>query len=375
MCEDALGYGGTYDPDYAIAADGAVYSTSFDGLRRTRDGGCTWPLVGGNIDSLFPAAVDIAADGAVWVAMTSGTDNGVFTSTDDGATFQRTALVRPGAFWNAQVLSRADANRAFVTGVLIPGLVPDGGIDQPVALLYRTDDAGASWIELPVSDFAFGTNAEVFVLDVAPGAPDTVFARVRAAMPPNGDALYRSTDAGATWSKLLDTGDFISAFAVRADGTVLVGTVLDGVYRSTDLGESFSRPTDQPQMGCLGESSDGTLYACGANYEPDYMGLGTSPDGDEWTRLLEFRDIAGPLECDPGTIQHDVCAALIWPSLAKQIGVGVGGPDAGPGDIVDAAPIDAPTIDAGTGRKPKEDCGCTLAVAAVFVLPLRRRRR
>src|SRR5688572_24091971 len=37
VCEEAMGYGGLYDPEFEIGADGAIYVTSFDGLRRSTD--------------------------------------------------------------------------------------------------------------------------------------------------------------------------------------------------------------------------------------------------------------------------------------------------------------------------------------------------
>src|SRR5687767_14662124 len=33
MCEAAIGYGGVYDPDYELVPSGAVFATTFDGLR------------------------------------------------------------------------------------------------------------------------------------------------------------------------------------------------------------------------------------------------------------------------------------------------------------------------------------------------------
>jgi len=67
-------------------------------------------------------------------------------------------------------------------------------------------------------------------------------------------------------------------------------------------------------MNCVGERSDGTLYACGANFEPDLFALGTSDDdGESWEPVWRFakfesnRTANGPLECPAGTIQEDMC--------------------------------------------------------------------
>src|SRR5439155_10159275 len=38
MCEKAVGYGGMYDPDYSYSSTGAIFATTFDGLKVMRDG-------------------------------------------------------------------------------------------------------------------------------------------------------------------------------------------------------------------------------------------------------------------------------------------------------------------------------------------------
>ena len=42
MCEQSIGYGGTWDPHYAVSMDGTIFATTFEGLRISRDGGCTF---------------------------------------------------------------------------------------------------------------------------------------------------------------------------------------------------------------------------------------------------------------------------------------------------------------------------------------------
>ena len=39
VCEQNIGYGGVFDPKYAIATDGTIFATTFTGLRVSRDGG------------------------------------------------------------------------------------------------------------------------------------------------------------------------------------------------------------------------------------------------------------------------------------------------------------------------------------------------
>ena len=174
VCESAVGYAGTFDPDYAVAADGSIFATTFDGLRVTRDGGCTWELTGSPIDGLFPGAIEIASNGYVWAVATKFGTNGVFFSDDNGLSFNKTSLERAGAWWHALAIAPGDSDRIFVSGFVVPGCVPDGGSGQPPALLFRSDNGGTDWTELPVSDFQFAEEPLLFVEAVSATDPDLV---------------------------------------------------------------------------------------------------------------------------------------------------------------------------------------------------------
>ncbi len=376
VCEDAIGYGGTFDPDYAIAADGAIWATTFSGLKVSRDGGCVWSEIGAPLENQWVGDVEIGPDGTVWAATSSGgMPNDVFASKDGGATFASMGLFDDTAWWKSLRVAPGDAKRIYVTGYLVSQDLPDGGMGGPAALLRRSVDGGDTWEELPVADFAFGSQPQLFIEAVSPSDPDIVFARVLGAVSPLGDAIYRSTDGGQSWERVLEMGDTISAFIVRADGdTVIAASVgrcaedpmdaTKGCVRiSTDGGVNWAAAAQEPKMACLTERSDGVLFACGANWEPDNFALGRSTDGQTWEKVFRFSEMAGPLSCPAGTVQFDVCEALNWPSIAEQFGVGAtdGPPDAGP-KVKDAS---------------EGSCGgCNTSVAlALLVLPPWRRRR
>src|SRR5262245_25585198 len=86
MCEDAIGYGGIYDPDYVFTSSGALLATTLDGLRVMRDG-CTF----GPIGSKFVSAVAQGPDGKLYHATvdtpstTNPGDSSIYRSDDDGA--------------------------------------------------------------------------------------------------------------------------------------------------------------------------------------------------------------------------------------------------------------------------------------------------
>lgn len=84
MCEAAVGYGGMYDPDYAFAATGSLFATTFDGVKIRRDECLFEPSPAG---MKFVSKLTVGADGAVQFAAADPTDANVYKSTDDGMTF------------------------------------------------------------------------------------------------------------------------------------------------------------------------------------------------------------------------------------------------------------------------------------------------
>ena len=381
VCEKTIGYGGTYDPDYALTASGDIYATTFDGLRVSHDGACTFESIGAPLAPIPCNNDDRSSScptwrwgrtGAIWASTANGGrgNNDVYVSTD-GSTFTSAGLADPVDWWTTVKTAASDDQRIYVSGFR-PAQYSDCNLDagtntctgqctadsdpndpkvgcKPVqlsaaqALLAVSTNGGAGWVALPVDDFDFSgaPQPEVRLLAVSRTDPDLLFAKVVAAHNP-GDALYRSADGGQTWTKVLDNfSDALKGFVIRADGqTVIAGSdkpCLDDepgnpkgcVYISTNAGVSFSPTTDQPEMACLGERANGTLYACGNNWEPDMFALAESTDGQTWSEVMRFTDIQGPLDCPTGTTQHDECAALTWPGLCDSLAICNQGTDAG----------------------------------------------
>ncbi|OEK03857.1 hypothetical protein BFP97_13095 [Roseivirga sp. 4D4] len=120
--------------------------------------------------------------------------------------------------------------------------------------VWKTDDAGDSWFN--VSDGFFNT-ASVGAIAVAESDPNVVYvgmgeAPVRGVMTSHGDGVYKSTDAGKTWSHIgLEKTRQISKIVVHPDNpdVVIVGaqgspygaTEDRGIYRSEDGGETWTK--------------------------------------------------------------------------------------------------------------------------------------
>ena len=117
--------------------------------------------------------------------------------------------------------------------------------------VWKTTDGGNAWLN--VSDGFFATSS-VGALEVAPSEPNVIYAGtgescIRGNISP-GDGIYKSLDAGATWSHVgLSESHFISRIVVdprnpdvvfvAALGQVFGTNKERGVYRSLDGGKNW----------------------------------------------------------------------------------------------------------------------------------------
>ena len=109
--------------------------------------------------------------------------------------------------------------------------------------LYRSEDNGAAWhrLDSPMQGM------EIWSIDVDPQDPDRIYVGTR----PEG---FRSVDGGATWDALpmgVDRSAMLYPSRTtkivvdpRDRNTVWAGTEVNGVYRSTDGGDSWRRLPD-----------------------------------------------------------------------------------------------------------------------------------
>jgi hypothetical protein len=335
VCEQNIGYGGTWDPHYAVAADGAIFATTFEGLRVSRDGGCSFTTAAGT-DGLWIDALAIGPTGEVWLGTAeTGGVNDVLRSVDGGVTFQSRGMASAEAWWKSVAVAPSDARRVYITGYKVAG--------TPTGYFYRSDDGGAQWTPSALAGVAFGPTPVLRVRAVDPASPDVVYMTSEGATSP-GDRLYRSADGGATWTEVLVSGATVQDVVIRDAQTVLVATQLRGTtalvggptYVSRDGGQTFGELEGAPRLACLTQTPAGTLLGCGANWEPDFKAIARSTDGGAtWDKLWRFVEMNGALTCPAGTVQRDTCDVMLWDcpacgtDLKRQFGAS--GPACGPG--------------------------------------------
>jgi hypothetical protein len=367
VCERAIGYGGEFDPKYAIAADGTIFATTFTGLRVSRDGGCTWSMAPVGPGEIWVDAIDVAPNGDVWVATAeSAASNNVYRSTDNGATFATRGMLSGQVWWKSVKVAPSNPQIVYVAGYQVS--------PAPTARLFRSEDGGETWTERPLfgeqrdpPTIKFGATPIVLVAAIDPNDPNIVLLTSIEANPPKGDRLYRSTDGGVTFTQVLATTDKIRDVLYALDGSVYVATLGNGGYRSVNRGVEFTPLADSPQLGCLGQRSDGALVGCGANWEPDFKAVARTTDATKWQKVFRFVELAGPVQCAAGTSVAAQCEPN-WPSLKELFGA------TGPGTC--------PAVPDGAPKKPASSGGCCdaggsspsgLVLAGALALILRRR--
>ncbi len=382
ICESAVGFQGSFDPDYEYSSSGAIWATTFDGLRYTRDG-CVWEGLGAPLGSWLVTAVAIGSDGAIYAGAADPVlGSGIFKSVDDGATFQPTGNLNQVFDWFetlevAPGSAPGDALRVYGTGYRVQSGLPRQ------KLMFRSMNGGQTWESLPVAAFVGTEISDVQIAAVSPNNPEHVYVRVTLVGTTVQEAIYRTSNwsaavagGGPTWTKVLDLPAYIRAVVVRRSGEVLAATGSMGLYRSADAGLTFT-----PVGGVLFESrclverpSDQSLWMCANHLPSDLMALGRSATdaAGPWLNKLRYEDMLGPVRCPAGNDQHDDCELNLWCGTRDQFGVTSNEIDC----AVDAG-IDGPSM-----PPPKDGCcdasaapGAEIGMVLVGLMALGRRRR
>jgi photosystem II stability/assembly factor-like uncharacterized protein len=178
-----------------------------DGVYKSTDGGDNWNNVGlPNSEHIAKILVD-PKDGQTVYACATGhafsdnPDRGVYKTSDGGATWRK-VLAGANLSSGCAMLSMNQAEPDVVYATMWDfrrqaWTFRSGG---PGSGLYKSTDKGEHWTELTPSnakglpDKSYGRIA----VTVAPSNPKVVYAMIESAK----SALYRSDDAGVTWTKL-----------------------------------------------------------------------------------------------------------------------------------------------------------------------------
>jgi hypothetical protein len=340
VCEEVLGLplNNPYDPIFTYTPAGSVFATRTNGMIVMRDG-CTYdPAASG---PKFVSATALGPDGAFYYAVTDPTGNAatsdfqIYKSTDDGVTFPQHRQPDPATdtnvFWQSIAVAPSSAGIVYVSGYRY---IPDGAGTKRDHLVYRSEDGGASWAPaMPptISGLTLMQNSLIYIVAIARDNPMHVYARVAYIDNTTTDALYVSTNGGATWTEIHRQPDRFLGFVVHAalhEGhhDLVTTTTKFGTEIAHGDGAPFQPLAGAPHTNCLTENSSGELWACTQNYglgqqASDDAGIMKTTDLSTWTKVLRYQDLVGPVTgCGADTIQEKTCnQSKKWCDNCKQL--------------------------------------------------------
>lgn len=211
---------------------GDVYvATRADGLLRSKDGGASWEYVlnVNNGSSRNEAAdIEIASNGDIYVTIGMHSTDGIYYSKsgDAGSWEKRMNGLPTSPLFRIEIATaQRDSNVIYA--------LPES-TDDSIAGVYRSDDMGLNWVELPLP----GGNRKLanaqswydLIIAVDPNNEDVVVA--------GGLNLWRSRDGGQNWQQLTegDRRKNSSIQYVHVDQHEIVFRTSDTVYFTNDGG-------------------------------------------------------------------------------------------------------------------------------------------
>lgn len=227
------------------------------GLWKSIDGGLSWSSNTDLLPNLGVSDIAIHPNNPSIMYIATGDRDasdtytyGILKSIDGGMTWDTTGL-------SFDITQSYRANRILIDpnnpNTLIAS-TREGSYGQ----VYRSTDAGASWSVVK-------TNVNFISMEFKPGDPNTIYAATSAA--PSSARFYKSIDNGLTWNIVTNnlplSGVSRGHVAVTNDNPDVVYLLFSasddgfyGVYKSTDNGDTWTQQSTTPNL--LGWATDGT---------------------------------------------------------------------------------------------------------------------
>lgn len=172
-----------------------------DGIYKSEDGGKSWKNMGLKIsehigriaiDPINTDIVYVAAYGPVW---TSGGERGIYKTIDGGITWKQVLKVSDHTGFNEVMVDPRYPNIVYAAAHQRQRKVFAYIGGGPESALYKSTDAGATWNKM-MTGLPSGDIGRIG-LNYSPVNPDVLFAVVEA----SEGGVYKSSDRGASWEK------------------------------------------------------------------------------------------------------------------------------------------------------------------------------
>jgi photosystem II stability/assembly factor-like uncharacterized protein len=262
-----------------------------DGIYKSTDAGATWAHLGLRDGQQIPQIiVDPRNPDRVFAAVLGhpygpNEERGIFRSLDGGKTFERVLYVDENT--GGSELAFDPSNTSIVYAGLCEsrqGPWENAAWTGTNGGLFKSTDGGTTWrkLEPAAPDAAVQIN-----IGISPSNPRRIYAAVALV---RGTALFRSDDAGASWTRLADTrpagrigGGDLPRMAVHPSDPDTVFVVSTVSWKSTDGGRTF-----RAFKGAPGGDDYQNLWINPANpdiilYASDQGAVITVNGGDSWS--------------------------------------------------------------------------------------------
>ena len=256
-------------------SNAAIDNYDGSGLFRSQDAGASWSYLGlQEVRRIARVRVDPGNVNRVFVAgmgsqFSTGPDRGLYRSEDGGASWTKVLFVSDSTGVCDVAIDPSNPATVYCASwerVRRPTYRRVYGAE---CAIWRSLDHGTTWTKLTSGLPAPSDNVGRIALAIAPSQPSRIYAQIMAGASGglNGLGLYRSDDAGTSWTLRNSTGTFISAFGGF------------GWY----FGDMAVDPSNPDRIYCLGQnlltSADGgtSFSTINGNSHVDYHAMWIDP--------------------------------------------------------------------------------------------------
>ncbi|MBL8981608.1 MAG: glycosyl hydrolase, partial [Gemmatimonadetes bacterium] len=245
------------DPDVVWVGGGETdirgNTAGGDGLWKTTDAGRTWSYLGWKYEHISSIRIHPTNKDVAWVGVFGNPfqagDRGLYKTTDGGKTFSRILYVNDSTGIIDIQLDPSNPDIIYAAtwqAWRSPWAMSSGGVHSGI---HKSTDGGATWTNLTRTARGLPTGVIGKIgLAVSPAKPSRVWAIIEH----DSGGIYRSDDAGATWSyinrdrKLRQRAWYYSNLAADPKDTNVVYALNVGFYRSRDGGKTFRESINVP---------------------------------------------------------------------------------------------------------------------------------